>query len=67
MRQSQSLDSLVKRRLNQWPQHPPGVRPAQTAATRGFAADPQVTSEHATLFSSCPAARAGEPCRMACG
>src|SRR3954453_12890724 len=29
MRQSQSLDSLVKRRLKQWPQRPPGVKPAQ--------------------------------------
>jgi hypothetical protein len=28
MRQSQSLDSLVKWRLRQWPQHPPGVKPA---------------------------------------
>jgi hypothetical protein len=29
MRRSQSLDTLVKRRLNQWPQHPPGQKPAQ--------------------------------------
>ena len=28
MRQSQSLDSPVKWRLRQWPQHPPGVKPA---------------------------------------
>lgn len=30
MRQFQSLDSLVKRRLKQWPQRPPGVKPAET-------------------------------------
>lgn len=27
MRPSQSLDALVRERLKQWPQHPPGVKP----------------------------------------
>jgi hypothetical protein len=29
MYQSQSLDAMVKRRLRQWPQRPPGVKPAE--------------------------------------
>ena len=29
MHQSHSLDSLVKRRLKQWPQYPPGQKPAE--------------------------------------
>src|SRR4051812_30379752 len=30
MRRPQSLDALVKRRLRQWPQRPPGVKPGDS-------------------------------------
>ena len=35
---SQSLDLLVKERLKQWPQRPPGVKAAALGRMPGFAA-----------------------------
>ena len=54
MRQSQSLDSLVRQRLNQWPQHPPGARPAQPGRSAWLRGRPSGDLETRNPFLKLP-------------